>query len=277
MAPPSPLPRRRSAALTAVVAAVALLVGACSNADRPTLADRAAPTSVTSTTAGNGPTTTQVRLDELPPGPENLLGYIATPTGTEPEVRTEPDPEAERLDIGPTTEVGAPTTFAVIGDPGVTSAATNGWYKVLLPTRPNQGTAWVPAASVALSQTPLRMFIDLGARTLRVENNGAPVFETTVAIGTEENPTPLGATYVTELIQNTNPGGAYGPYAFGLALHSETLTEFAGGPGQVGVHGTNQPDLIGQAVSHGCVRLTNDDIEALVDLALPLGVPVLIS
>ena len=43
------------------------------------------------------------------------------------------------------------------------------------------------------------------------------------------------------------------------------------------MHGTNQPDLIGQAVSHGCVRLNNDDIQALVDLQLPLGVPVLIS
>ena len=257
MAHPSPTSPRRQAAIPALLAAFALLLGACSNADRPTLADRAAPTSVTSTTAPSGPTTTQVRLDELPPGPENLLGYIATPLGTEPEVRT--------------------TTFAVLGDPGVTSAATNGWYKVLIPTRPNQGTAWVPAASVALTQTPMRVFISLADRTLRVENNGASVFDTTVAIGTDENPTPLGATYITELIQNTNPGGAYGPYAFGLALHSETLTEFAGGPGQVGVHGTNQPDLIGQAVSHGCVRLNNDDIQALVDLQLPLGVPVLIS
>ncbi|HRA33597.1 MAG TPA: L,D-transpeptidase family protein [Acidimicrobiales bacterium] len=277
MAHPSPTSPRRQAAIPALLAAFALLLGACSTADRPTLADRAAPTSVTSTTAPSGPTTTQVRLDELPPGPENLLGYIATPLGTEPEVRTAPDPQAERLEIGATTEVGAPTTFAVLGDPGVTSAATNGWYKVLIPTRPNQGTAWVPAASVALTQTPMRVFISLADRTLRVENNGASVFDTTVAIGTDENPTPLGATYITELIQNTNPGGAYGPYAFGLALHSETLTEFAGGPGQVGVHGTNQPDLIGQAVSHGCVRLNNDDIQALVDLQLPLGVPVLIS
>ena len=232
MAHPSPTSPRRQAAIPALLAAFALLLGACSNADRPTLADRAAPTSVTSTTA---------------------------PLSTA------------------TTEVGAPTTFAVLGDPGVTSAATNGWYKVLIPTRPNQGTAWVPAASVALTQTPMRVFISLADRTLRVENNGASVFDTTVAIGTDENPTPLGATYITELIQNTNPGGAYGPYAFGLALHSETLTEFAGGPGQVGVHGTNQPDLIGQAVSHGCVRLNNDDIQALVDLQLPLGVPVLIS
>jgi lipoprotein-anchoring transpeptidase ErfK/SrfK len=260
-----------------LVAALALL-GACSNADRPTLAEGGATPTTAASTASNAPTTDPgPPLHELPPGPDSMLGYIATPTGAVPEVRTAPDPAAEAIEVDATTAVGAPTTFAVVGDPGATSDATGGWYKVLLPIRPNQGTGWVPAASVELTQTPFRVFIDLGGRTLRVENNGASVFESTVAIGTDENPTPVGASFVTELIQNTNPDGAYGPYAFGLALHSETLTEFAGGPGQVGVHGTNQPELIGDAVSHGCVRLTNDDIVALQALGLPLGVPVFIS
>ena len=110
-----------------------------------------------------------------------------------------------------------------------------------------------------------------------MERDGAELLAATVAVGTDENPTPLGASYVTELIDNRDPGGAYGPYAFGLALHSDTLTEFAGGPGQGGIHGTNPPDLIGQAVSHGCVRLRNTDIEALVGLGLPLGAPVFVS
>lgn len=256
----------------------ALLLVSCSNGERPTLAEASKDTTTSVATTGESSTTVaEQRLDELAPGPDNLIGYIATPTSAEPEVRTAPDPNAEKLPIGPTTEVGAPTTFAVVGDPGATSAATNGWYKIVIPTRPNQGTAWVPAASVALTQTPMRVFIDLNARTLRVESNGATIFEAPVAVGTDENPTPVGATYVTELIENTNPEGAYGPYAFGLALHSETLTEFAGGPGQVGVHGTNEPDLIGQAVSHGCIRLANADVIALQQLGLPLGVPVFIS
>jgi lipoprotein-anchoring transpeptidase ErfK/SrfK len=98
-----------------------------------------------------------------------------------------------------------------------------------------------------------------------------------IAIGDTVNPTPVGPAYVTELIDNNEPDGAYGPYAFGLAMHSDTLSEFGGGDGQVGIHGTDQPSLIGQAVSHGCVRLTNADVEALVGLSLPLGVPVFIS
>ncbi len=60
-------------------------------------------------------------------------------------------------------------------------------------------------------------------------------------------------------------------------MHSDTLTEFAGGPGQVGIHGTNQPAKIGQKASHGCVRLRNSDIQDLVDLGLPLGAPVFIT
>ncbi|MBZ9604567.1 L,D-transpeptidase [Phyllobacterium chamaecytisi] len=41
------------------------------------------------------------------------------------------------------------------------------------------------------------------------------------------------------------------------------------------VHGTNEPWLIGQAVSNGCIRLTNEDILYLYDNT-PLGTPVLI-
>ena len=47
----------------------------------------------------------------------------------------------------------------------------------------------------------------------------------------------------------------------------------AGGDGVVGLHGTDQPDTVGQDVSAGCIRMRNDDIEQLVE-RLPLGVPV---
>ena len=151
------------------------------------------------------------------------------------------------------------------------------WVEVYLPVRPNGSTGFVPADSVTVAKTPFRIFVDLKDRTLRVEKDGTGVFTAEVAVGTKENPTPTNGTYVTELIQNTKPNGSYGPYAFGLALHSNTLTEFNGGPGQVGIHGTDQPQKIGQAVSHGCIRLRNSDITDLKDLGLPLGVPVFIT
>ncbi len=55
------------------------------------------------------------------------------------------------------------------------------------------------------------------------------------------------------------------------------LTEFAGGDGVIGIHGTDRPDLVGTDVSSGCIRLPNDVITALVeDIGLPLGTPVTI-
>ena len=43
-----------------------------------------------------------------------------------------------------------------------------------------------------------------------------------------------------------------------------------------GIHGTIQPDLIGQQVSHGCVRMLNKDVEELYDI-VPIGAKVLIT
>lgn len=260
--------------IVAVLTGVALL-GSCTG-ERPTLAATTSSpsTSTTSTTVTDATVTTETTApSEATLGPESLLGYIATPTSA-PVVHTEASEGSTTVDIGPTTAAGAPTTFAVVGDP---TADASGWLQVLLPTRPNGATGWVPAGSVTITKTPYRIFVELGTRKLRVERDGTELLAATVAVGTDENPTPLGASYVTELIDNQEPEGAYGPFAFGLALHSDTLTEFAGGPGQVGIHGTNQPDLIGQAVSHGCVRLRNADIEALVGLGLPLGAPVFVT
>jgi lipoprotein-anchoring transpeptidase ErfK/SrfK len=69
---------------------------------------------------------------------------------------------------------------------------------------------------------------------------------------------------------------AYGPWAFGLSGFSETLTTFNGGQGQLGLHGTNQPEKIGTRVSSGCIRLKNEDIEKLVSEVQnsPQGIPV---
>ena len=53
------------------------------------------------------------------------------------------------------------------------------------------------------------------------------------------------------------------------------LQTFAGGDGQIAVHGTDDTGTIGQSVSHGCVRVANDVILKLS--TLPLGTPVVIS
>ncbi|MDQ3674665.1 MAG: L,D-transpeptidase [Gemmatimonadota bacterium] len=41
------------------------------------------------------------------------------------------------------------------------------------------------------------------------------------------------------------------------------------------IHGTNKPETIGRSVSHGCVRMRNEDIERLYPM-VPVGTPVYI-
>jgi lipoprotein-anchoring transpeptidase ErfK/SrfK len=44
----------------------------------------------------------------------------------------------------------------------------------------------------------------------------------------------------------------------------------------VAIHGTNEPWLIGKAVSHGCVRMLDKDVLA-VSKVVPAGSPVVIQ
>jgi lipoprotein-anchoring transpeptidase ErfK/SrfK len=66
----------------------------------------------------------------------------------------------------------------------------------------------------------------------------------------------------------------YGPLALGLSAFSRYRTDWLGG-GQVAIHGTNEPGLIGRRVSNGCVRLRNADIRRLGRL-VGVGTPVLV-
>ena len=168
---------------------------------------------------------------------------------------------------------GAATVLAVTGQAAVGPAK---WLHVELPIRPNGTTAWIPAAGVALTETSFRVQVDLAARTLTVTDAGHPVLTTAVAVGAPGTPTPPDSTYLWELIRPDNPGGAYGPYIFGLAEFSDAYSTFNGGDAQIGIHGQDEPWSIGQAASHGCVRLPNDVITRLAGM-LPLGTPVTIS
>jgi lipoprotein-anchoring transpeptidase ErfK/SrfK len=63
----------------------------------------------------------------------------------------------------------------------------------------------------------------------------------------------------------------YGPFVLQTTAYS-VLRDWPGG-GLVGIHGTDEPGLLGDAVSHGCVRVSNAVAVSLERLA-PLGTPV---
>jgi lipoprotein-anchoring transpeptidase ErfK/SrfK len=74
------------------------------------------------------------------------------------------------------------------------------------------------------------------------------------------------------------PPSAVGhPYALALSARSNVFQEFAGGPGQIAIHGLdNVGGSLGTAESHGCIRLDTSDITWLAKRIEP-GVPVAID
>jgi lipoprotein-anchoring transpeptidase ErfK/SrfK len=147
------------------------------------------------------------------------------------------------------------------------------WIHVYLPTRPNGSLGWVRSRAVRMYDNRYRIVVHLRAHRLQLWSNRRLLTTYPVATGTPSTPTPRGLFYIVELLQPDDPGGSYGPYSFGLSAHSNVLQTFAGGDGRVGLHGTDEPGLIGSSVSHGCIRLRNAAVRRLARI-LPLGTPV---
>jgi lipoprotein-anchoring transpeptidase ErfK/SrfK len=144
------------------------------------------------------------------------------------------------------------------------------WYRVEVPGRPNGRSGWIPAAAVELSPVDRWVVVYRGSRKFELYVNGRLRRTGPVAVGAPGMETPIGLFYVqTSFVPSQYP--ILGAYAFETSGYSK-LSDWPGG-GVVGVHGTNTPWLIGQAVSHGCVRLRNSDILALRRY-VRLGTPV---
>lgn len=151
------------------------------------------------------------------------------------------------------------------------------WVKVRLPGRPNGSEGWVPVDRVRLSVERHRIVVDVGDRTVEVFTAGRRVARFRAGVGTGSTPTPLGLFAVQDPVPSDSTNRSYlGPYIITLTAYSEVLTSFMGGNGLVALHGTNAPGLLGQAVSHGCVRLTNGAVTKLYKVAAP-GTPVVIQ
>ncbi|MCL4419996.1 L,D-transpeptidase [Patescibacteria group bacterium] len=82
-----------------------------------------------------------------------------------------------------------------------------------------------------------------------------------IAVGKKSTPTPRGN--YTIATKTVNPGGVFGTRWLGLSIP------------YYGIHGTNNPSSIGQAVSKGCIRMHNHDVENLYQL-VGIGTPVTI-
>jgi lipoprotein-anchoring transpeptidase ErfK/SrfK len=133
---------------------------------------------------------------------------------------------------------------------------------------------WVPRSALGGYEfVDTHLVVDRSTLFATLYRGGREVFRAPVGIGTSESPTPAGEFFIRDkLTKFRSP--FYGPVAFGTSARSPVLTDWPGG-GFVGVHGTDEPQLIPGRVSHGCIRLRNDDILRLARL-LPVGTPVTI-
>jgi len=196
------------------------------------------------------------------PGP---LQVYATADTSQPKVKL-PNP----VQVSPSKDPSAvgPLVLLERRDAG------NGFLEVFLPTRPNGSTGFIRASDVSRSAHNFHIEIRLGQFNLQAFKGTEMILNTGIATAAGNTPTP-GGLYYTNMLLKPPPNTPYGAFAYGLSGHSEVYQVFDGGDGQFAIHGTNDPSKIGQKVSHGCIRMRDEDITRLVQ-QLPLGVPVLI-
>lgn len=183
--------------------------------------------------------------------------------------RTSPDLDAApvaRLRLA--TEDGEPEVYLVLRSRRVGDKV---WLQVRLPMRPNGRTGWVLREALGrLKVVTTRLTVDRRRLRAVLLRDGRRVWSAPVGVGAPDTPTPAGRFYVRERLRPP-PGTLYGAWAFGTSAYS-VLSDWPGG-GVVGIHGTNQPDLIPGRPSHGCVRVRDPAIRRLARL-MPVGTPV---
>ncbi|GED72384.1 hypothetical protein BRE01_60860 [Brevibacillus reuszeri] len=115
----------------------------------------------------------------------------------------------------------------------------------------------MPSYNIRISLANLRLDLFDGTRLVR---------SFPVALGKIATSTPRGDfTIVTKVpYPGSYPGGplsVFGTYWLGLSKP------------HYGIHGTNNPSSIGHYVSHGCIRMFNEDVNFLAR-TVSIGTPV---
>lgn len=94
----------------------------------------------------------------------------------------------------------------------------------------------------------MALWIDVSVRKRQLKLYDASVLLKTypIAVGKILTPTPTGNYIIIN--KELDPGGPFGALWMGLSKP------------HYGIHGTNDPSSIGKEVSHGCIRMHNDDV-----------------
>jgi hypothetical protein len=185
-------------------------------------------------------------------------------------IREAPKPNALTVgSVSLATEDGLPNVYTLLNS--WTDPTGQAWLRIRVPMRPAR-IGWVDAAAFGPAHL-IRTQLVVDRRHLRATLYGAGhrIWRSPIGVGKANTPTPAGHFWIRERLHSTDPNGPYGPWAFGTSAYSR-LTDWPGG-GVIGIHGTDQPDLIPGRPSHGCIRVPNTAIRRLAHL-MPLGTPV---
>ena len=106
------------------------------------------------------------------------------------------------------------------------------------------------------------IMVSLSRRQLYLLDNGQTIKTYPVGIGKAATATPTGV--FTIINKANNPGGPFGARWLGLSKP------------HYGIHGTNNPQSIGKAISKGCLRMHNKDVIELAN-KIPVGTKVTIK
>ncbi|KGR76683.1 L,D-transpeptidase family protein [Ureibacillus sinduriensis] len=106
---------------------------------------------------------------------------------------------------------------------------------------------------------PYRIEVSINGRWLKLFHNDELQKQYPIAVGRVLYDTPTGSYIIIN--KAPNPGGPFGTMWMSLSKQS------------YGIHGTNDPDSIGKAVSKGCIRMYNNDVEELAGI-VPIGTQV---
>lgn len=182
--------------------------------------------------------------------------------------RTGPSAQAGRIEAvasrRPLTR--ARTVLPVLGR--ASDRRGGSWLHVRLPGRPNSHRGWISTNRTRLTSTSWRVLVDLSARRLTVFRGDRARRHFRAIVGKPSTPTPRGSFFVEEALA-LSPYESGGPFALATSARSNVFQEFEGGPGQIGIHGTNNlTGALGTAASHGCIRL---DTRAITWLARRIG------
>ena len=216
--------------------------------------------------------TTVAVLEELnvAAAPSPGISPTATPTPT-------PTPESTASGAGFTPQPGPPSKFRAgqqirvpnIGGDAIDPATVQDRDWLLTLAQLGVGTSQPKADKIV---------VDKSEGTLQAfDARGKLVAQFTATMGSSNDPLPLGDWKILGTAHN--PPFAYDPELFWDVADSEAKQQLPPGPnGPVGVvwidlskehygiHGTPEPETIGRAQSHGCVRLTNWDAARLAQM-----------